>query len=59
MKEFIPDYSKCTNEKKEIFHLMCTKLKKDVYMYCMLKKDYKCPAWEGYKHEYKYREFEG
>jgi hypothetical protein len=45
-----PDYSKCTDTRKEIYWNICKFSKKDTIMICALKNK-PCKAWEGYKHE--------
>lgn len=45
-----PNYSKCTDERREVHHNICKHMKKQTYMLCMIMNK-KCIAWEGYKHE--------
>jgi hypothetical protein len=51
MKDFIPDYNKCSDKRKEVFHLICKHCIKNDIMLCNLGNKRPCIAWEGYKHE--------
>ena len=48
---FKPDYSKCTDERKEVYWNVCKHIKGDTVMLCTLKNNYPCIAWKGYKYE--------
>ena len=48
--EFQPDYSKCTDERQEVYHNICKHIRKHDIMICTLNNK-PCIAWKGYKHE--------
>lgn len=50
---FKPDYFKCTDERKEVYWNICKHIKKDTIIYCTLKNNVPCVAWEGYMHKIK------
>ncbi len=50
MLEFKPDYSQCTDERKELYHNLCKHIRKETIMVCTINNK-PCPAWKEYKHE--------
>jgi hypothetical protein len=49
MFEFKPDYSKCIDDRKELYHNLCKNLRKHDVMICTINNK-PCKAWEGYEH---------
>jgi hypothetical protein len=50
MTNFKPDYTKCTDERKEVHWNICKNIKKNDIMICGLNNK-PCIAWEGYQYE--------
>lgn len=49
LENFEPDYSLCTDERKEVWWNICKQSKKDNIMLCTITRK-PCIAWKGYEH---------
>jgi hypothetical protein len=50
MKDYYPEYNKCKDSRKEIYHGVCKHNVKNKVMLCNLHNNHICCAWEGYIH---------